>query len=166
MVRWVRVAAAVCDGQFSCVFFLDKIADVPVVLIDRCVVRKCRKLWKSAVAVRCYAVRPRGLVQFLDKVVDMPVVCMSCCASATVHGVFMEVIQLVVELGVVMSNEHVELCRHMHDFFVNLCQQQQQQSCLSQECPCLLHLLLQWTLASSPVLELHSDVGSDGSAHG
>ena len=31
----------------------------------------------------------------------MPVVCMSWCASATVHGVFVEVIQLVVELGVV-----------------------------------------------------------------
>ena len=62
IVRWGRGAAALCGVQFSWVFFvvfdvgivqfLDKIADVPVVLIDRCVVRKCRKLWKSAIAVR------------------------------------------------------------------------------------------------------------------
>ena len=62
-----------------CVFvqFLDRVVHMPVVVVDRCVGRQCRKLWfirscSSLPGGRCpCCAGPRG---FFDKVVQMPVV--------------------------------------------------------------------------------------------
>ena len=65
-------------------------------------------------------------------------------------------------------------CGHTHCNFVNplLKQQQQQQQhaiwlkLSIPSVPLIASPVVEWTLASSPFQELHSDVGSDGSARG